>query len=270
MSGAHAGRVWQRLDAAKPLTAWRSEQLEQLAAAVGDALSAWERAWGLGAHAHSGAARACSADGQEPDGAWQCLAACDGERAWIAVPDGFGDRLARRLWQAEAASGPIANSVLDACREDLLGRVCTLIGVSRVRDGMERPRSRVHAWSGSVLVSVPSGPRLLLEAPAVARLLRSAQQGRSHDTAARLALPPITGVTEALRSRRLVMRVTLAGCDLHLGALQDLRPGDVVRLQHRLDTPVTVTDPSDSPLFAGFLARSRGRRAIQLSPLQGQ
>lgn len=270
MSGAHSGRVWRQVDTAKPLRAWRSEQLEQLVAAVGDAVIAWERAWGLGAHAQSGVVWACSADGQDPDGAWQCLDACSGVRAWIALPDGFGDRLAHRLWQAEAASGPIANSVLDACHEDLLGRVCSLIGASRVSDGIECPRLRLGAWSGSVLVTVPSGPRLLFEAAAVARLLRSAQQERSHDTAAGRALPPIMGVTQALRSRRLVTRVLLAGCDLQLGALQDLRPGDVVRLQHRLDTPVTVTDASDRPLFAGFLARSRGRRAIQLSPLQGQ
>jgi flagellar motor switch protein FliM len=59
----------------------------------------------------------------------------------------------------------------------------------------------------------------------------------------------------------------LLACELDVATLQRVRIGDVVRLPHPLDRPLTVHGADDRSLFTGFLARSGGRKAIELASL---
>jgi flagellar motor switch protein FliM len=65
----------------------------------------------------------------------------------------------------------------------------------------------------------------------------------------------------------LPLQVRLEACEVDIGRLQDLQPGDVVRLPHRLDAPAAVVGPGGQPLFGGYLVRRRGRKAVELAPV---
>jgi hypothetical protein len=63
------------------------------------------------------------------------------------------------------------------------------------------------------------------------------------------------------------VRVHLEGCELALGVLQDLRPGDLLRVRHRVDAPASVHAPQGALLFRGFLAARGGSKAVELAPV---
>ncbi|HEY0824824.1 MAG TPA: FliM/FliN family flagellar motor C-terminal domain-containing protein, partial [Ramlibacter sp.] len=120
-------------------------------------------------------------------------------------------------------------------------------------------------WSGSVLVSLPGGARVLLGA-ALVRILVAWADDAGASQAAWSAPTPRVPVDRALAGIALNLQVHLEGCELSVGSLQDLQIGDVLRLQHRVDAPAAVTLPDGAPLFNGFLARTRGRKAVELAP----
>jgi hypothetical protein len=98
---------------------------------------------------------------------------------------------------------------------------------------------------------------LLLEAGVVRRLL-----GLPDSRPGRRALFP---VDVAMAARALRVEVVLQGCELPLGELAGLQPGDVLRLQHPVDHPARVRHAGAGFLFHAWLARSRGKRAAELA-----
>ena len=122
--------------------------------------------------------------------------------------------------------------------------------------------SALSAWSGSLVVSLPFGARLLLAAGAVRKLVAAAGGAPSGP---RRATGALLGIPEAIGDRELRIEVSLEGCDIEIGALQDLQLGDVLRLRQGLDKPASVSVADGTPVFSGFLVRSRGRKAIELA-----
>jgi flagellar motor switch protein FliM len=70
--------------------------------------------------------------------------------------------------------------------------------------------------------------------------------------------------TAALAERPLELHVELEGCELDVGALQDLQVGDVVRLAHGLDRPVCVRHAGAS-LCHAYIGRRGNRKAVELA-----
>jgi flagellar motor switch protein FliM len=117
-----------------------------------------------------------------------------------------------------------------------------------------------------LLVTLPTGARLLVDAGAVEQVLRS--RAPSELLASNAASPVATvPVLKALAQAKMTVQVRLQGCELDAGSLQALQLGDVIRLRHGLQTPAVITNGSGRELFSGWLARSRGRKAVQLAPL---
>jgi hypothetical protein len=129
-------------------------------------------------------------------------------------------------------------------------------------------------WSGALTLSVTwcDQTMLLLMGPDyVATVLRRAgvepasPAGPSHEK-----LAPLVPLLRAVGAKSLSLRVELVEMEIELGALAALRPGDILRTTHRLDTPLSITSP-DSPdgqsrslIFTGFLGKKGEECAVEL------
>src|SRR5207253_1329251 len=134
---------------------------------------------------------------------------------------------------------PVVRSVVETCRSDAGLRLATALHLAA---GARCSSTTPHAgpWSGDVLVTLPWGAQMLLEAGLVDALLK--RRSDRNPATNRLAATPLVPVCDALADTELTLRVELAPCELGLGALQALQVGDVVRLQHGVGQPATVID----------------------------
>lgn len=251
---------------ARSLRWWTQEQLAALAATLEAELADWSAAWGLPA----GTVRAELAHGAGAAlGPWHGMAATAGP-VWHTVvaparlrqalfadsrqaihPDGYG-KLAER----------VAQSCWDAWSAQLLRWTRPDGAPAGVRPAAPLASDEL-AWSGAVRLAIRSAAweqDVHLSAAAASRLM--------HPVAvppANAAMPPLSGVREALAARPLTLRLELAGLELDVGSLQQLAVGDVVRLPHLLSQPLTLR-AAELPLqCAAYLGQRNGRYAVELS-----
>jgi hypothetical protein len=125
------------------------------------------------------------------------------------------------------------------------------------------PRGAWRPWSGALLVSLPLCGDVLLDAA----LVRAVLPARPVAAGAAGARAPLVPLHRAAAALTLPLQVRLEACEVDIGNLQDLQPGDVVRLPHRLDAPAAVVGRDGQPLFGGYLVRRRGRKAVELAPV---
>jgi hypothetical protein len=168
--------------------------------------------------------------------------------------------LLRALFPA-ATFGPLAHAVADACRLDGIARIASLLGLTSLEDTDGAPSAalaRVGSGAVEAVLHAPLGERLLLGPEAAARWRRSA-----HDQAPPVR-EPLASATAALASRSLAVQVELEGCELEVGVLRDLQVGDVVRLEHGLQSPATLRH-AGAPLCRGYLGRQGNLKAVELA-----
>jgi hypothetical protein len=249
-------RTWRPGHGARVLHAWRDADGARVAALARAVASDWARAWGVAAPDAVSCKAWPSCGGPED---WLPLgrnAACS---AWYtAAPEAIGCLCTELFGVDHAQCGPIAREVAQDCASDLRARMGHGFGLAHA-SALAVPGG--CAWDGFLQVQVGQRIAVLLNAAAVAQLLAGPGD------AARVTgsvLAPITPLRSALAAAEVGVRVTLDGCDLDVASLQDLRVGDVVRLQHRLDEPARVEDGAGQPLLAGFLARAGVRKAVEL------
>jgi len=266
-SPQRSGVTWQAGTAATPLMAWRTAQLSSVAGGMASALAAWAADWGLPAWWH-GSVDCVPAPASAPRaaaGTWTVLGRSGAGHAWFSPSAREPEQMSQALF---AGASPLTELLLDigeACRRDVLARLVSALLLEDAADDPEAVASSAFApWRGSVLASLPWGACVLMEAAVVARLLRAGAQAPA--PAAGRAASPLVPLTQAIASMTIPVQVHLTGCDLAIGSLRDLQPGDVLRLRHRLGAPAAVAAGEGRALFGGFLARSRGRKAIELAP----
>jgi hypothetical protein len=129
-------------------------------------------------------------------------------------------------------------------------------------------------WSGALMLSVTwcDQTMLLLMGPDyIAAVLGRAgvepalSAGPSHKK-----LAPLVPILRAVGAKSLFLRVELAEMEIELGALAALRPGDILRTAHHLDTPLLITSadcpgqPSRLLIFTGFLGKNGEECAVEL------
>ncbi|QJW85531.1 FliM/FliN family flagellar motor switch protein [Ramlibacter terrae] len=90
----------------------------------------------------------------------------------------------------------------------------------------------------------------------------------SHPSSWPTQQPPLSGAVDAVGMLPIELNVQLAGCEIDIGTLQGLQPGDVLRTQHSVDAPATVTDAAGVPLFRAYPGRRAGSRSVALAPLE--
>lgn len=256
---------WRAADDATPLTAWREEDFRALGEVLAGVVRSWEQAWGLPrepADARCGAARTDGAT------AWRVLGTAGVASAWFSLTSSFENLLAILLCDVEQPESPIASELVGSCRADLLLRLAACLHLQCSATGEEAPGPHVcEAWSGAAEAQLSWGLSVLLNAHAVAVLVgRGCAQSLPGATPAH-AHGPLASVADAAAGTPVPLRVHLVDCDLDISTLQDLQVGDVLRMKHPLEMPLTVRDAGGRHLFGGFLARRRGFKAVELVPL---
>jgi hypothetical protein len=236
---------------ARPLLAWRGEQLQQIAAAFERACRAWEAAWGL-AHTHAVSCRSPAAADMEKH--WGGLAGGLQGDAWIHVPSDLREQVGRELFGLAPVVSPIASEVLDACIASLRAHLVEVLHGCAGANLPAPDAQALDAWSGWVCLQLHAGAMLLVDGCSARALAAPAPTPAA----------PVAGLLAALAGTCLELRVQLQDFELELGTLQDLQLGDVVRLGHALDAPATVTGPGAKALFSGLLVRTGDRKAVEL------
>ncbi len=191
----------------------------------------------------------------------------------------FGERTSRPDLTARpndgwAMSGELGNEAWDAW----------LLALSPFFEGSHRASvspGRVDPWSGGLHIAFPwvsSDWILHLNALQVDRLLgrRRAPPVPNPQTSSQSAA--LTPLSKAMERHPLMVRVELGSLTLNLGQLWSLSVGDVVTLDHTLETPAAMyLVPSEddgvsaqkdaAPLCASWLGQTSGQMAVELLPL---
>lgn len=245
---------------ARPLCAWTDDALLQLASRVDGIVRDWAVDWGVNSALLEPVRCQASGKDVESGGRWKSFRHEQGDAAWLQWGAASGAALADALIGVRDCSTPVVSAVLAACRDDAVRRLSAALGVSpRSADAACNAPAQASRWSGAVSLSLPWGGRLVLEAGVVEPLLPPAGARRAQPVA-----PALVRVTEALATYPTRVQARLEPCEIGLAELQDLRPGDVLRLTHRVTAPVTVADRAGASLFDGWLARRAGRKAVEL------
>jgi hypothetical protein len=245
---------------ARPLRAWTDAALVELASRVDQIVQAWAEEWGVRSQPLARVHCQASSKEDELGGRWLPFRHAGGDAAWLQWGESSGAELAGALLGVPDCTTPVVAAVLAACREDAVQRLAAAFGVSLQSANVAcGPPAQASPWSGRVSLSLPWGGRLLLEAGVVKPLVPPARPLRPQSLA-----PALVRITQALANYPTRLQARLEPCDIALAELQDLRPGDVLRLTHRVTAPVTLGDPAGADLFDGWLARRAGLKAVEL------
>ena len=262
---ADSHATWRAGVAANRLVAWNAQQLSALGRGIGAALSAWGADWGLGA-AWLAAVECKAATAAGNEAAPWCWMAGSGDAAvWRWWTSREPEQLASALFGGSVQLTPMVAEIGQACWDDAVRRLRSLL-LAQEGDAPADPSGwTLSSWSGAVIVGLPWGARLLL-GPALVRRVLAALPAEPRPAVSPPSRPPLSALDRALADTPVQLQVQLDGCDLDVGTLQDLQIGDVLRLRHGIDAPAAVACTDGVPLFHGFLARSRGRKAVELAP----
>lgn len=266
MPGDRPASVWRPSGDARPLVCWRDAQMRALSQALDHALAAWIAAWGLQEMAPVSCGPADVLDTSSP---WRRLHESGSPAGWLQGDLHAAERVGALLFPASRAAGQVAAGIAARCEEDAIARVLAALDLPGATVSSGSPdASGIGPWAGGVFVHIPPplAWRLLLEANAMDAWCR--RHGLVGAVPPSMPTEPLTCAIDAAAALPIKLGVELAGCELDLGALQRLQPGDVVRVQHRIDAPATVTDTAGLPLFRAYLGRRAGSRAVELAPLQ--
>lgn len=251
---------WRDLPHARPLTAWSGRELELSARVLGELMLSWARDWDL----HLAEEITCTAAADAPSGrdaGWESVGASPhGGAAWLRWDAAQGARMAHDWFDDDAQDSPVVGSLIEACRKDAAPRIAQALALAPAA-GLPVDAAVWLPWGGAVIASHPVGGALLMEGPVIRRLLEAAGSPKPRRPGGTLV-----PAHEALGNAPMPLQVQLEGCELDLGELEALQAGDVLRLRHRVDAPALVTRPDGRLLLGGWLARTRGRRAVELVP----
>ena len=197
-------------------------------------------------------------------------------QAWVGTSDRAADELERHWFGAGAARGLAA----DAARQALLalhdGLRVALTTAHSPSEAMQMslggqpslrtaiPATHGCAWSGALTFGwqiAGAAIRLHIGPDLVAKFDTRVQSGSAASPSGGLVPLPV-----AARDLRIRLRAELVGVQLSLGELASLRTGDALRLEHRLDAPLTVVSAAGESICAAVLGEHSGRRALRLLP----
>jgi hypothetical protein len=251
------GSPWRSAPQATAVLAWRDADADRVAGIVATALERWAMDWDLPAPAATpGRCLPASANPQQGS-AWRPFARSEAGTAWIHGP-AERECLVPVSWLPEVpATTPVVQAVEAERERDVQARIASALQLEPASAPCLLPDTVWSRWSGALVAQIPGGCSLLLEAGVVRRLL-----GPPVSRPARRALVPVDA---AMAARPLRVEVELDGCELPLGELAGLQLGDVLRLRHPVDHPARVRHAGADFLFHAWLARSRGRRAVEFA-----
>ncbi|MGV4397296.1 FliM/FliN family flagellar motor switch protein [Pandoraea pneumonica] len=192
-------------------------------------------------------------------------------QAWLWASSGSGTQSVPRA-MAAALFGHSAGALGEAS----LGVACDALAVLAQSLGFDRYEtehalplaSLAEPWAGGLWLSFSMGTSrwtVALSARAVERLVERLGVPLPTPDASRIQRHATVPLREAVGNARVTLRAKFAGPSLTLGALADLREGDIVALPHDLSTPLRIETSTGDPVCFGYLGRRADRLAIELT-----
>lgn len=275
---------------------------ERVGAAVSQALSQWQRAWDWrGARAEAESLQVQVFDALDPAcaGAWsQPWQVCEfGDHGaglpglrWRVDDDGAAargfplERFAAYLWstaderqlpEPAPAPGSLAAEMALAMWQDFWQRwavVCTSRQAGAAVPAEIKVRatdwSRPKEFSGVLLVGFQATGlqwTVALEAEHVDAMLVNAGEEKPGIAPKPVKQAGLVRVDAALGQRTLALDAYLRPCTLSLGALQNLRVGDVIALEHPLDQPSQLFSESREKVAHAWMTQTNGFKSLELA-----
>jgi flagellar motor switch/type III secretory pathway protein FliN len=256
----------------QPLRWWTSAQLREIARRFEEACRGWQAAWlpRRGPELDVSAMLAWEAPclGQQ---SWASLGYGTTGRAWVPPVGDARQLVTAALFQdtntqvpGRHICGPIAAGIAAQAEDDLLAVLRDALQMDGKRQAFAPNDNVFRPWSGAVAVSASVGGvavlRLLMDGSTAATVLSVPKAAASCEVVAKA---PLSSIEEACADHRISLQVALHPCELELGALTSLQPGDILPLPHPLGTPLQVT-LGDNPICGAFLGRQRTAVAVEL------
>lgn len=287
----------------RELRVFSAAQRERVGAVISAALSRWQGAWDWrGARAEAGALEVRVSDALDPAcaGAWhQPWMVCEFGGHGAGLPNlrwrvndggaapGFAlERFAAHLWgtaderqlpEPAPAPGSMAAEMALAMWQDFWRQwalACT-------------PRQAVAAVPAEIKVRALDWPRpeefsgvllaefhlaglqwtVALEAAGVDAILVNAGEAKP-GTPKTSPQTDLVRVDAALGQRTLALDAYLHPCTLSLGALQNLRVGDVIALEHLLDQPSELFSENREKVAHAWMTQTNGFKSLELAGTQ--
>jgi hypothetical protein len=239
---------------AASLAWWSQSRIDQCAKSLYDLLEARCQDWGAG----QGAASCEGANAHQArlgDLAWRACGA-PSPLGWVSAPPSLAASVGQALFAHPGEPGTLAAEVAARAVDDLLHRLCKALTLPEIGAHDTPPAVMGKPWSGAVVlvITVCDQTLVLLLAPAQSRAL-FARPAHAADRA------PTCPVADALE---IELRAMLAPFTLPIDALRGLQAGDVLRMPHRLDQPLTLQGSGVRDIPA-WLGEKDGARAMLLS-----
>ena len=236
-------------------------------AAVLAGIERWEHAWGAKLPTAGLQLKPASALA-ETRSEWQQWQDANGNRIWLAAPEGlarvcerllFGERQQAQLLDrhldspiAQGAAADAAQALLQALAEAGQGSDMVCTGRMAPTDELFRHGAGVVALEWSL---VPGKPLLVLYPKLVAAPIKGEPA------------QPVARLMPALASQPLRLTVELGQVELTLGQLESLHVGDVIRLDKHLDDTLLVQGLDGSAVCLAHAGRHDTHRAIEVQKL---
>jgi hypothetical protein len=253
---------------ARPLVWWNATQLQHVASRVNAAWMQWARDWVLDVPSEA-VVRCEHATGSSYSVALSPLGSRHDAAAWIAEMADDVPGIERFLFPSSSLGsggtrGEMAKTVARGAMAALRDTLKASLLLESDVDSVALPA--FDAWSGSLVVSFSGAasdlPMLLLNAPCVDAILSLVPAPAIRRPQA--VRGSLTSAVKALSDRRLSIQVELQPCQIDVGSLAGLHPGDILPIPHTLDSPLRVSADGIA-LCSGFLGKHEGFKAIELA-----
>ena len=245
--------------AAAPLLWWSGRELEQLANVLAAPWTAWLNGWHAAATALS--VQCLPAHDAANLRSWGVFAGAGGSVAWwdrALEIDSTKSALFQPGGQIQATS--IAMALEHRSRLALQEQLAQALGLLPAASDASPESTQFQPWSGSVVVQLVSSgcsASVLLNGDCVTTLIGSPAAPDD---------PQPSPLEDGLSTITIRASIEVSGCELTLGDLQAIRRGDILRLPHSLEDPLSVTVEARR-VCAAFLGACDGLRAVELGPV---
>lgn len=259
----------------RTITRLRQEQRAQIRSMVETAWTAWCAEWRIGpAEARVEHLVPVPAPADTPP--WQPLGSHAGEPAWIC---GHHELIAAVIGTPDRSPSAVEQGVQNEAMASLIDCCCKVLGLAPVSDAAPhqtaalRPVQFGDLRIGLTLLGnqrlAPMRTEIWLPQQAALALLPGGGLPRPSTS---LPQPGLVSVDRALAGRPLRLRVMLSPIQLSLGAISALQIGDVIRLEHPLDTPALAAlsaapGTAMAPLASAHLGQLGKQVAVRLDAL---
>lgn len=192
-----------------------------------------------------------------------------GAGAWCDWDSGIADDIARLAFPpdgaARSAPSALAAGAGAAAFDQLLDMLRKAVAPNSVIEALRAPGQHQSATgSGAVLVTLGEGAsiRILFDDACVQRMAGAAQN------AAKLEKLPAVDMFATVAAIPVRLQVRAGSAELGAGTLLGIGTGDVIRLDTRIDAPVTLTRSDGVPMLEGYLGRSGNTVAVEIAGLK--